>query len=358
MTDNGVTAAIFTGVESYRLMHGTAASPYPRNTWYVAAWSHEIGQELTERWLLGEPVVLYRTEAGTAVALGNRCPHRRYPLSRGRRVGDNIECGYHGLTFEPGGACIAIPSQEHIPGTVRARSYPLVERSRWAWIWMGDAALADDSLIPDCHWLDDPEWHGVSGTMDIKCRYELMNDNLLDLSHLTFLHADTIGAGYIAQAPVECEVEGRVVRVKRVMRNVELPPLHAKTMGLRSPVDRWQVEEFLAPNFHLVSSGSRSLVDGKTAESRVLNGITPASRTTTTYFWGIYFSYEIEPVSMREAQLHLLRQDADVLEAQEIMVASDAPDAVEYNATADAGVVQGRRRVQEMIRAEALQPTS
>ncbi len=326
--------------------------PYPRNAWYVAAWSHEIGQALIERWLLDEPVVMYRTSAGKAVALGNRCPHRSYPLSRGCRRGDNVECAYHGFTFDPEGACVLIPSQEHIPDAVRARSYPLVERSRWAWIWMGDPALADESLIPDCHWLDDPDWHGVFGTMHINCRYELMNDNLLDLSHLAFLHADTIGAGYIAEARVQAEVDGRVVRVRRVMENVDLPPLHAKTMGLQSPVDRWQIEEFFAPNYHLVSSGSRSRVDGKTAESRVMNGITPATRMTTTYFWGVYFSYDIDLKAMQAAQEHLLRQDADVLEAQEIMVATDSPDAVEYNATADAGVVQGRRKVQEMIRAE------
>ncbi|HEX6511577.1 MAG TPA: aromatic ring-hydroxylating dioxygenase subunit alpha [Chloroflexota bacterium] len=328
-------------------------SAYVRNAWYVAAWSKEVGHRLTEHWLLDEPIVLYRTEGGKPVALGNRCPHRRYPLSKGQLVGDNVQCAYHGFTYAPDGACVAIPSQEHIPDMVRARRYPAAERSGWLWLWMGDPARADESLIPDCHWLDDPEWHGVGGTMHINCRYELMNDNLLDLSHLTFLHADTIGAGYIAQVAAECEVDGRVVRVKRSMQNVDLPPLHARTMGLSSPVDRWQIEEFIAPNYHLVSSGSRSLGDGKMAESRVLNGITPATRTSTTYVWAVYFSYEIEPVSMREAQLHLLRQDADVLEAQEIMVASDVPDAVEYNATADAGVVQGRRRLQELIQAEA-----
>lgn len=331
----------------------TACSPYARDAWYVAAWSKDVTHTLVEHWLLDEPLVLYRTEAGKAVALGNRCPHRRYPLSRGELCGDDIRCAYHGFMFNAAGACIDIPSQEHIPTGLGARSYPVAERSGWVWIWMGDQALADEACIPDCHWLDDPAWHGVGGTMQVACRYELMNDNLLDLSHLTFLHADTIGAGYIAQANAQCEVENGIVRVKRTMKNVELPPLHSRTMGLQNPVDRWQIEEFFAPNYHLVSSGSRSLVDGRTAGSRVMNGITPATPTTTTYFWGVYFSYDIEPASMREAQLHLLRQDAEVLEAQEVMVATDRSGAVEYNATADAGVVQGRRRLQELIRAEA-----
>ena len=329
-----------------------ASSPYVRNAWYVAAWSHEVGRELQERWLLDEPIVLYRTEAGAVVALGNRCPHRRYPLSRGQLCGDNVQCGYHGFTFGPDGACLDIPSQEHVPASVRARRYPAAERSGWVWLWMGEPERADEALIPDCHWLEDPEWHGVSGTLQLNCRYELMNDNLLDLSHITFLHADTIGASYIAAARAECETEERVIRVKRAMNNVELTPLHAQTMGLQSPVDRWQMEEFFAPGYHLVSSGSRSRVDGKSFETRVLNGITPATRTSTTYFWGVYFNRPIEPESMREAQLHLLRQDVEALEAQEIMVATDRPDAVEYNATADAGVVQGRRRIKELIEQE------
>ncbi|MFI5267422.1 MAG: Rieske 2Fe-2S domain-containing protein [Chloroflexota bacterium] len=322
---------------------------FVRNAWYAAAWSEEIGRELIERWLLDEPVALYRTEAGAVTALANRCPHRRFPLSRGQLVGDNVQCAYHGFTFDSSGACVAIPSQEHIPGTVRARSYPAVERWGLIWLWMGDPTRAGETAIPDCRWIEDPTWHTVRGTLEVDGNYQLMNDNLLDLSHLTFVHADTIGAGYIARAPVECEVDSQVVRVKRAMQGVELPPLHAKTMGLEGLVDRWQIEEFTPPSFHLVSSGSRSLVDGKTAESRIVNALTPATRATTTYFWAMCFSYPIEPVSMRAAQIHLLNQDKVIVEAQQVMVASDAPDAAEYNATADAGVVHGRRLVQQLI---------
>jgi vanillate O-demethylase monooxygenase subunit len=217
---------------------------------------------------------------------------------------------------------------------------------------MGDPPLADETLIPDCHWLDDPAWNTVRGTLEVRCRYELMNDNLLDLSHLTFVHADNIGASYIAQAPVECEVAGQVVRVKRSMSNVDLPPLHSKTMGLQNPVDRWQIEEFTPPCFHLVSSGSRSRVDGSSAESRIINALTPSRRTTTAYFWATCFSYPIELVSMRQAQLDLLQQDKAIVEAQELMVATDTRGAAEYNATADAGVVRGRRIMQELIQAE------
>jgi len=327
------------------------AFPFVRNAWYVAAWSSEIGRQLTERWLLDEPLVLYRTENGQAMALGDRCAHRRYPLAHGRLIGDHIECAYHGFTFDSSGACVAIPSQDHIPAGLGVRCYPVVERSGWAWVWMGAPSLADESQIPDCQWLDDPVWNTVSGTIELNCRYQLMNDNLLDLSHLSFVHTDTIGAGYIARSPVKCELHGQVVSVSREMNAVDLPPLHAKTMGLQNPVDRWQVEEFFPPSYHLVSSGSRSLGDGKVAESRVLNALTPNTHATTTYFWAVCFNYPIEPVSMRESQLHLLHQDAGIVEAQELMVASD-PDGCEYTPAADAGVIRGRRLLQELIEAE------
>ena len=79
--------------------------PFVRNAWYAAAWSEEIGRELVERWICGMPVVFYRREDGTAVALEGTCPHRQYPLALGRLKGDRIECGYHGITFGCDGAC-------------------------------------------------------------------------------------------------------------------------------------------------------------------------------------------------------------------------------------------------------------
>src|SRR5512134_1088063 len=122
-----------------------------RNAWYAAGFSDEFGRALLARTFLSEAVVLYRTEDGRPVAFEDRCAHRRLPLSMGRLVGDEIECGYHGLVYDCSGTCVKIPGQPRasIPPGARVRSYPVVDRHHYLWIWMGDPARADATLIPD-----------------------------------------------------------------------------------------------------------------------------------------------------------------------------------------------------------------
>ena len=50
---------------------------FVRNCWYVAGWSHEIPRELSTLAVMGEDIVLYRTQAGAPVALEDQCPHKR-----------------------------------------------------------------------------------------------------------------------------------------------------------------------------------------------------------------------------------------------------------------------------------------
>ena len=186
-----------------------------RNYWYVAATADELGRKLLPRWVLGEPVVLYRTQSGKPAAMEDVCPHRSLPLSMGELVGDRIRCGYHGLEFQPDGKCVYIPCQEHIPPIWRTKAYPIVERWRWIWIWMGDANLADDLKIPSMSWNDDPEWTFTGGRFEIKCHYQLLVDNLLDLSHEAFVHRSTIGNDAVAENPAEAKVDGQRVTVTR-----------------------------------------------------------------------------------------------------------------------------------------------
>ena len=173
-----------------------------KNYWYVAAWDHEVGREPTARMILGEPIVMYRTEDGRAVAFEDRCCHRRAPLSFGRVTGDNLQCGYHGMVYGPDGKVIAIPGQTQIPPGSAVRTYPLVERWQFLWIWMGDPAEADESEIPELHWHDDPDWTYVGGYLQVDAHYQLLVDNLLDLTHETFLHASTIGNEHVANTPL------------------------------------------------------------------------------------------------------------------------------------------------------------
>ena len=133
---------------------------FVRNAWYVAAWDDEIGRQPFARTLLDEPIVMYRKEDGGIVALEDRCCHRFLPLSRGVLQGDRLQCSYHGMIYDGTGACVEIPWQAEIPSAARVRAYPVVERHRWVWIWMGAAEDADAKTITDFHWLDDPDWGG------------------------------------------------------------------------------------------------------------------------------------------------------------------------------------------------------
>lgn len=154
------------------------AASFPMNAWYAAAWDAEVKQALLPRTICGKHVVMYRKADGSIAALEDACWHRLVPLSKGRLEGDTVVCGYHGLKFSPQGRCTFMPSQETINPSACVRAYPAVERHRFIWLWMGDPALADPATIPDMHWNHDPAWAGDGKTIQVKCDYRLVVDNL------------------------------------------------------------------------------------------------------------------------------------------------------------------------------------
>src|SRR5882672_359288 len=175
---------------------------YPRNLWWFAARSEEITRKPIGMWLLDEPIVFYRKEDRAVVALDNRCPHRWAPLSEGKVDGDNIVCPYHGFQYAPTGQCVKIPSQPMIPAKCRVKSYATCEKDTLIWIWMGDPAQADPQKIPlDSGWLCDPAWSVINGFTTIDANYELLKENILDLTHIPHVHAMSIGAMDWTQPP-------------------------------------------------------------------------------------------------------------------------------------------------------------
>lgn len=193
--------------------------------WQVAAFSEELGNagagSLLPRKIGGRPILMYRTEAGQPVALTDACAHRKLPLSLGKRVGDSIQCAYHGMTYRPDGSCVAIPGQTSIPAGARVAPYPIVERDGLVWVWTAEPALADPASIPDLPWLHDGKWTVVRGYHYIEAGPLLVVDNLLDLSHETFVHAETIGNAAVADSPVTAEIiDGKRVRVHRYMSRI------------------------------------------------------------------------------------------------------------------------------------------
>jgi phenylpropionate dioxygenase-like ring-hydroxylating dioxygenase large terminal subunit len=217
------------------------------DAWYVAAWGEEITRLPMRRIFLEEPVVLYRKQDGTPVAMSDRCVHRAYPLSRGTIDGDDIVCGYHGFRFDGTGTCTWVPGQENVPKSARVKTYPLHESGPYVWIWMGDPAAADVAKIPDHHTTYNGEWQVIKDMRTIKARYALLIDNLMDLSHETFIHAKTIGSADVADTPIRTEVDGNMVRCFRHMENVPTPSFYRQATGITENIDRWQDIEFDVP---------------------------------------------------------------------------------------------------------------
>lgn len=333
---------------------------FPRNQWYVAAHSDEVGRALKSRWILDEPVCLYRRLDGRAVALADRCIHRQMPLSRGRLRDDFLECGYHGILYDSDGRAQRIPSQNHVPPACRVHGFPLFERWGLLWIWMGDPGRADPALVPGHHWLTDPGWNTVRGTLHMKARAQLLNENLLDLSHLEFLHADSIGSGKIAETPVTTDFDDNVVRVRRPMYGIDCPPFFTKTMGLAGQIDRGQVAEYFPPAFHITHVSAKPAGDpddSRLCEQKAIHCVTPERRNSTHYFWCHTRNYKTDDPEVTSLMQHgmdaVFRQDVAACEAIEEIISSYEPSyPIEMNLKADAGPLQARRIIARMIAAE------
>jgi len=328
------------------------------NTWYVAAWSHEVARQPVRRVICEQPIVLFRTRAGAPVALADRCAHRAFPLSAGRCIDDSVECGYHGFTYGPDGACTKVPAQTTIPERARVRSYPIHEKDGWIWVWTGEAELADPADIPDTHWMADPEWATVTHSVHFKCRADLIHDNLLDLTHESFLHKTTVGDDYIYEHGITVEVEGNVVNVDRLMPSVEAPPLYADTMNISGNYDRFHCTEFFVPNLHVLHSGITG--EGRPREEgyliKVLNGITPIDAENAWYYYAFSRNFAIDNETatgqLKEGLAVVLKEDAEALEAQEIGMQGRPAGEFDVLIAQDGGVAKARRVMNALLKQE------
>lgn len=332
----------------------------PRNGWYVAAFCHEIGDALLSRWILNEPVVLYRKANGEAVAVNGRCPHRHYPLGESKRVGDAIQCGYHGITFDATGKCTFVPSQQNVPGVYSIKSYPLVEQGLWAWIWPGDPAMADPSLIPS---LDEIGFNTMGLYAkpfyyhDVPGRYQLLNDNLLDLTHLSYLHGTSIGTQDDAATPEDRNVSDRRISSRRHMRNTPKQPAMEESLKFDGPIDRLSGMDFFFPGFHsgigdiIVSEGHERAGEVLNM-NRVWHAVTPAKRFTTNYFFAMGSTDHSAVDILVEKLKPVLEEDMfATVEIEKIITTVDElpPELI---LKSDGTAVLGRRKLQEMMDAE------
>ena len=343
-----------------------AAPRFPLNAWYAAAWDHEIRRELFGRTICNQKMVLFRRTDGTVAALEDACWHRLLPLTKGRLEGDEVVCGYHGLVFNAEGRCVHMPSQETLNPSACVRTFPVVERHRFVWVWPGDPALADPALVPDLHWNHDPAWAADGKLIHARCDYRLVVDNLMDLTHETFVHGSSIGNRAVAEAPFVATHGDRTATITRWMEGIDAPPFWRAQLGRPGDVDRWQIIRFEAPATIVIDVGvaptGTGAPDGDRSQGvngMVLNTLTPETDRTCHYFWAFARNYRITEQllthQLREGVAGIFREDELILEAQQQAI-DEHPDHVFYNLNIDAGSMWARRLIDRMVAAEGGDP--
>ncbi|MES2258163.1 MAG: aromatic ring-hydroxylating dioxygenase subunit alpha [Pseudomonadota bacterium] len=308
-----------------------SASPaaFPLDQWYVAGLSHEVSDKPLARTLLNQAIVLFRTGDGQVAALEDRCCHRSLPLSCGTVEGNGVRCGYHGMLYAPNGVCLEIPGQERIPPKAKVRAYEIREKDHILWIWMPKEAGAPPSQEPpDYPHHTDARYKYGSGVYHYQAPYQLIHDNLLDLSHIGYVHQQTIGgnAAVHMQAKTQVSSDDRSVRAVRLLPGSTPPPAYTAFWPFGDTCDRWQEIEFHISYLSIwtgaLEPGTGALDDpGRGGlHTRGFHGVTPETETTSHYIWTMAVNRHpdmpdsIDPVI--RGTKHTFEEDRAVLEAQ------------------------------------------
>jgi vanillate O-demethylase monooxygenase subunit len=343
-----------------------------RNAWYIAAWADDITTAPLARRICNDPIVLYRDASGTAAALADYCCHRSAPLSCGRVVDAGLACGYHGIIYGTDGVAVHIPGQVHIPAKARVPSYPLVEQDGILWIWMGDPAKADPAAIFRYPIHDDEaNWPHKHTLYPVNGNAMLMVDNLMDLTHLPYVHPSTIG-GSNAKDHVEAIMDivpsETGLSFTRWMLDHAPPPTYRKAAPqLGAKVDRWQEFTFFAPGIvtqwvGAIDAGTGAYDRGKRDggfSMRIIHGLTPETDTTCHYFWcGANGYRQNDPNATIElfGQLEIaFKEDQFIVQQQQARLLEIDEDRL-INIVADGARVHMRRIVERLYALESATP--
>ncbi len=329
-------------------------TPFIFDEWYVAAFADDVSRTLLPRRLLSKRVVLYRSESGQVVALSDRCAHRAYPLSLGSLEGDTLVCGYHGFRFDTQGNCIEVPSASKCPKGIGVASYPVIEKGPLVWIWMGDPALADPAKLPEQEWLGAADWKHSQGGFQLQSNYVSMHENLLDLTHLSYLHAKTFGTPDYARAAFRSEVGDGYFALYRDVVPTTLPPVWAEPTGLVGcdTAARIVKSEFKSPAFHQVNVNfyDSQLPESQRQVSRIRTAhlLTPETQSSCHYFivHGRDFALRDDAVTafMHEQLFKAFQEDVDGMAAlEQVWETTDADEMYEMSVAADGPSVAMRR---------------
>lgn len=335
-----------------------------KEAWYPVVWSDRIGHELSRHVVLAQPIVIYRLENGEIAALRDACPHRLAPLSLGKLRGDNIECGYHGMTFDCTGKCVVIPGQDIIPGTARVRAYPVEEKYGLVWIYMGAPENADPKKIFHLPQHGASGWRSVQGdTLRIECNYLSLCDNLLDPAHVTFVHTTSLGTPAGATVPVNNEYRDNEITVWRWIRNGPAIPLFAKFGKLTGMVDRWHYYNYSTPCYFAIDMGScptGSIPDMERRSEGIqmfaCHLLTPVDERTVLQHWFHVRNFRTEDHEMDSELTSSLamafNEDKSILEQIQLEEERD-PDFKRIILGIDAAPMKMRRMIDRLIQSEA-----
>lgn len=333
-----------------------------KNVWYVAAMSGEVSDKPLSRMICDTPLAIYRTAAGRLAALVDRCPHRFVPLSMGCVQGEALVCGYHGLAFAPDGACVENP-QGVITRSLAIRAFIVQERYGLIWIWMGDPSLAAQTPLPDFSLIDDPAMRPQWGYIHSKAHFELMTDNILDLSHIEFLHAGTLGTEKIREAKTASVVEGRTVFSHRTVEGEILTPFLDRSFETggrpvtRTLSVRWDPPGLMQLTVAVDPAGPEQAL----RETFNMHFMTPETAVTAHYFWvgtRRYGPDDPERDRLFRAGLEnaFVTEDKPMIEAQQRSLGTaELLDLGPALFKGDAAAIQARRILDEMRRIEAEQ---
>ena len=320
----------------------------------MAAWADELTADgMLSRRLLDRLWLLFRCTDGSIAMLEDRCPHRFVALSRGSREDDRVICGYHGLGFDASGRCVSSPFPEVEPIAAVA-TMPAVERHLGIWFWPGDPALADPAKIPDFAYLQG-ERLAERGHLVIKGNFELVTDNLMDLTHAEFIHRESFGVNgaiFGGQQSVKQDADGAIWN-NWVMPDSNPPAWGAPMVEAAAKVDQWLHMRWHAPACMDLSIGMAAA--GTDREDFVVppmrnpHVITPETQTTSHYF------YDHAPGEEEAAQARrvFVEEDEPMIEsAQAGLGEQDFWDARPLILPSDAGAVRARRRLMQLRKAE------
>lgn len=333
-----------------------------KNIWYAAAWTKDVVQGTpVARTIIEQPILLLRDSAGVAFALRDACPHRFAPLSMGRQEGDTIRCGYHGIAFNLKGKCVENPHGPVLQ-SLCAKSHPLVERHKLLWVWLGDPAAADPALIPDFDFIDRSSEHSiVLGYLKSKANHHLIEDNILDLSHTDYLHADTLGGGANTRSKISVKELGEKVQVNWHASNEVPPPIiHGMLPDPAAGYDQW-TEVLWHPNGSLHLFTKMGIPEGPALDHLATwnaHILVPEDASTTHYFYASVRAFATDDPHVNEVMGVGLRnafenEDRPMLEAQQRVIGDrNIMDMKPALLSIDNGSTRARRIYDRLLSAE------